>query len=75
VTGNVDRLSAVQRAEANDMLQALKQCDITVVNLGSRLTDSEKATMALVSGFCCSNNTPYFFDIPRSVLRRTAAEF
>ena len=48
---NVDRLSAVQRAEANDLLAAVKDCDISVINVGSRLSEGEKAAMLLVSFF------------------------
>jgi len=46
---NIDSLSTVQRAEANDLLLALKRCDIAVVNVGSRLSEGDRAAMLGVS--------------------------
>jgi len=45
----VDSLSAVHRDEVNGLLMCLQQCDVTVVNIGARLSDDDKAAMLQVS--------------------------
>ena len=47
---NVDSLSVIHRDEVNELMMCLQQCDVTVINVGARLSDDDKAAMMQVSG-------------------------